>query len=235
MGTGSIGLRGDGFLTQRLERAFDMVLRRRVGMRDWVLAVVVVAIAQITGVNAIGWAPFAILLGVAALALSLWGFVFPRLGPNSALTLEAWMNAGTALAALFLVAVSQGPESPYIFFYALLIVFIAAFVERHRVRVVLITVSTLCALAPIAYDWDEAISGDFIPTIIVAVVVWLIVAALVALKRVSAVSAELEARRLGYVDQLTGAANRRALAQFADDLAVAEIPFARWVTSWATT
>ena len=89
-----------------------MVLRRRVGMRDWVLAVVVVSIAQITGVNAIDWVPFFILLGVAVTALCLWGFVFPRLAPANALTLEAWMNAGTALAAAFLVAVSLGPESP---------------------------------------------------------------------------------------------------------------------------
>lgn len=194
-------------------------------MRDWVLAATVVSIAQITGVNAIGWIPFAILLGIAAVALVLWAFVFPRLAPARALTLEAWMNAGTALSALFLVAVSQGPESPYIFFYALLIVFIASFVERSEVRIALITLSTLCALAPIVYDWDEAVASDFIPTILIAVAVWLVTAALVALKRASAVNAELEARRLGYVDQLTGAANRRALGQYADDLTVAEIPF----------
>ena len=83
----------------------------------------------------------------------------------------------------------------------------------------------------------------------IAVVVWLLAAALIALKRVSAINAELEARRLGYVDQLTGAANRRALGQYADDLAAGEVPFAltivriagsmrstaRWVTSSATT
>ena len=112
-----------------------MVLRRRVGMRDWVLAAIVVSIAQITGVNAIDWVPFCVLLAVAATALSLWGWVFPRLAPGHALTLEAWMNAATALAAAFLVAVSLGPESPYVFFYALLIVFVAAFVERSAVRV----------------------------------------------------------------------------------------------------
>lgn len=203
-----------------------MVLRRRVGMRDWVLAVVVVSIAQITGVNAIAWLPFFILLGVSASALVLWGLVFPRLAPASALTLEAWMNAGTALAAALLVAVSLGPESPYVFFYALLIVFVAAFVERSAVRVALIALASICALAPIVYDWDEAVSTNFIPTIVIAVVVWLLAAALIALKRVSAINAELEARRLGYVDQLTGAANRRALNQYADDMAVGSIPFA---------
>ncbi|MGH2960091.1 MAG: hypothetical protein ACRDKE_10835, partial [Solirubrobacterales bacterium] len=199
MGTGTTALRGDGFLSQRLERAFDMVLRRRVGMRDWALAVLVVGIAQVTGVNAIAWIPFAILLTVSAIALALWGFVFPRLAPAAALKLEAWMNAGTALAALFLVAVSLGPESPYIFFYALLIVFVAAFVENSQARMALIALSSACALAPIAYDWDEAAASHFIPTILIAVVVWLAVAALIALKRVSAVNAELEARRLGFV------------------------------------
>lgn len=203
-----------------------MVLRRRVGMRDWVLAVVVVAVAQVTGVNAIGWVPFFILLAVAAFALGLWGFVFPRLAPANALILEAWMNAGTALAAAFLVAVSTGPESPYIFFYALLIVFVAAFVERSELRIALIALASVCALAPIVYNWDEAVASDFIPTILIAVAVWLVAAALIALKRVSATNAELEARRLGYVDQLTGAANRRALGQYADQLTASEVPFA---------
>jgi diguanylate cyclase (GGDEF)-like protein len=226
MGTGSTALRGDGFLTQRLEKAFDMVLRRRVGMRDWLLAVVVVAIAQITGVNAIDWVPFGILLGVAILALSVWAFVFPRLPPGQALTLEAWMNGATALTAFYLVLVSDGADSPYIFFYALLIVFVAAFVERAGVRIALIAFSSICALAPIAYDWDRAVATDFIPTILIAVAVWLISAALIALKRVSATNAELEARRLGYVDQHTGAANRRALNQYADDLTAGGIPYA---------
>jgi diguanylate cyclase (GGDEF)-like protein len=226
MGTGTTALRGDGFLAQRLERAFDMVLRRRVGMRDWALAVIVVSIAQLTGVNAIGWVPFVILLVVAVVALSLWGFVFPRLAPAKALQLEAWMNAGTALAALFLVAVSLGPESPYIFFYALLIVFVAAFVESPRARIAVIALASICALAPIAYDWDEAVSSDFIPTILIAVAVWLAAAALIALKRESAVNAELEARRLGFVDPLTSTANRRAAGQFTDDLVAEGIPFA---------
>ncbi|MBJ7355213.1 MAG: diguanylate cyclase [Thermoleophilaceae bacterium] len=203
-----------------------MVLRRRVGMRDWLLAVIVVTLAQITGVNAIAWTPFFILLAVAAFALSLWGFVFPRLAPANALTLEAWMNAGTALAAAFLVAVSSGPESPYIFFYALLIVFVAAFVETSSVRVALIALASICALAPIAYDWDEALSSDFIPTIFIAVAVWLVAAALIALKRVSATNVELEARRLGYVDQLTGAANRRAVGEYADQLTADNVPYA---------
>ncbi len=203
-----------------------MVLRRRVGMRDWMLAIIVVAIAQITGVNAIGWVPFCILLGVALAALIVWGFVFPRLAPANALILEAWMNAATALTAFYLVLVSDGADSPYIFFYALLIVFVAAFVERAYVRILLIAFSSICALAPIAYDWDRAVATDFIPTILIAAAVWVVCAALIALKRVTAVNAELEARRLSYVDPHTGAANRRALGQFADDLAAIEIPFA---------
>ncbi len=226
MGRGTTALRGDGFLARRLERAFDMVLRRRVGMRDWVLAVTVVSIAQLSGVNAIGWVPFFVLLLVALSALCSWGYVFPRLAPTKALQLEAWMNAGTALAALFLVSVSRGPESPYIFFYALLIVFVAAFVESSRARIALFALASVCALAPIAYDWDEAVSSPFIPTIVIAVAVWLAAAALIALKRVSAVNAELEARRLGFVDPLTRAANRRAAGQYCDDLSAEEIPFA---------
>jgi diguanylate cyclase (GGDEF)-like protein len=203
-----------------------MVLRRRVGMRDWVLAVLVVSIAQVTGVNAIDWIPFVVLLVVAVAALCLWGFVFPRLAPAKALQLEVWMNAGTALAALFLVTVSLGPQSPYIFFYALLIVFVAAFVESSRARIALIALASICALAPIAYDWDEAVSSDFIPTILIAVAVWLAAAALIALKRGSAVNAELKARRLGFVDPLTGTANRRAAGQYTDDLIAGEVPFA---------
>lgn len=223
MGIGSIAARGDGFLAQRLERAFDLVLRRRVGMRDWALAVLVVSVAQITGTNAIAWLPFSILLAVAITALSLWYWVFPRLSPSKALELEAWMNGATALAACFLVAVSGGPESPYVFFYALLIVFIAAFVERTPVRIALIALSSVLALAPIAYDWDAAVASDFIPTIIIAVAVWLGAAALVALKRSSAIAAELAARRLSYVDQLTGAANRRGLEQYALDMQLADV------------
>lgn len=219
-------MRGDGFLAKRLERVFDMVLRRRVGMRDWMLAVIVVAVAQITGENAIDWIPFVALLITSCTALAVWYWVFPRLDTRRALNLEAWMNAATAIAAFSLVAVSGGPQSPYVFFYALLIVFIAAFVERANVRIGLITLSAVCALAPIAYDWDGAVSSNFIPTIVIAVAVWLIAGALIAWKRGSTINAELEARRLSYVDPLTGAANRRAIEQFAEDMGRQGVPFA---------
>ena len=49
MGTAFSETRGDGFLATKLERVYDMVLRRRVGMRDWGLAAIVVTIAQVTG------------------------------------------------------------------------------------------------------------------------------------------------------------------------------------------
>lgn len=225
MGTSS-AVRGDGFLAQRLERAFDLVLRRRIGMRDWLLAVVVVSVAQITGVNAIGWLAYGVLFVVALTALALWFFVFPRLEPRGALRLEAWMNACTPLAAAFLVAASNGPESPYVFFYALPIVFVAAFVERESLRVALIGISVVCALAPIAYDWDEAVSSDFIPAICVAVAVWIVSSLLIAWKRTSAINAELEARRLSYVDPLTLAANRRGLEQYAGDVAAQDARYA---------
>lgn len=225
MGIGSIAARGDGFLAQRLERAFDLVLRRRVGMRDWILALVVVSVAQITGTNAMDWLPFCVLLAVTIVALGSWFWVFPRQEPQRALKLEAWMNGFTALAACFLVAQSGGPESPYVFFYALLIVFIASFVEHAVVRVGLIAEAAVCALLPIAYDWDAAVSNNFVPTIVIAVAVWLATAALVAFKRSSAVAAELNARRLAYVDQLTGAANRRGLEQYAGDLELSGSPY----------
>lgn len=195
-------------------------------MRDWLLAAVVVTTGQVAGVNQLSWTSYLFLLAICLVALMLWGWVFPRLEPRRALTLEAWMAAGSALAIALLVAMSLGPESPYVFFYALLIVYIATFVERANVRLALIALASGCALAPIVYDWDEALSTNYIPTIIVAVGVWLIAAALIALKRVSAINAELEARRLGYVDQLTGAANRHALNQYVDELAVTTVPFA---------
>ncbi|MFT4048677.1 MAG: diguanylate cyclase [Solirubrobacterales bacterium] len=218
--------RGDGFLTLRLERVFDMDLRRLVGMRDWLIAVVVVCVAQITGVNAIGWGAFAALFCTAIVALSLWFWVFPRLEVHKALNLEVAMNAATSLAALALVVASGGASSPYVYFYAVLVVFVAAFVERAAMRLALIVLACLCALAPIAYDWADAVDDNFIPAIVIAVVVWAISAALIALKRVSAVNAELRARKLAYLDPLTGAANRRALDEYAAALVQAGSPYA---------
>jgi diguanylate cyclase (GGDEF)-like protein len=192
-----------------------MELRRRIGMRDWALAVLVVGAAQIAGVIPIGWPAFAGLLAVALLVIALWAWVFPRLSHDRALWLEIWMNVLTAFALLGLVAASGGASSPYIFFYAFLIVFIAAFVEFAAARTALIGLSSLFALAPIYYDWDAAVRDHFIPTIVLAVCVWAAVGGLIALKRSSAVNAELEARRLAYTDPLTGAATRRALDEYA--------------------
>lgn len=225
MGPDTTAARGDGFLALRLERVFDMELRRVIGMRDWMIAVVVVSVAQITGVNAISWVSFAALFATAVVALSLWYFLFPRLEVHRALELEVLMNAATTLAAFALVAVSGGPESPYVFFYAVLVVFVAAFVERSEMRLALIAFACLCAVAPIVYDWSGAVASDFIATIVVAVVVWIVSAALIALKRMSAVNAELRARRLAYIDALTGSANRRAVDEYAQVLDRAETSF----------
>lgn len=226
MASASTAPGGDGFLSLRLERALDMQLRRRVGIRDWALAVLVVGIAQLTGVNAIGWVSFAILLCVGLTALATWIWVFPRLRQDHALWLEIWMNAMTAVATLGLVAASGGAESPYIFFYAFIVIFVATFVEIATARAALIALACLCALAPIAYDWEHATSGSFLPTIVVAVVAWAISGALVALKRISAVDAEFEARRLAYVDAMTGASTRRAIEEYEQLTDAAGLPLA---------
>ncbi len=218
--------RGDGFLSLRLERALDMDLRRQIGMRDWLLAVVVVSASQITGVNALSAGAFSALLATSIAALATWQWVFPRLPVRRALWLEVAMITITCFAALALVAVSGGPDSPYVFFYAVIIVFIAAFVERAAVRTALIALACLCALAPIAYDWQESTSSDFLATIVLAVAIWIVSAALIALKRSSAVSAELEARRLAYMDPLTGAGTRRALDEYSAGLASLDVPYA---------
>lgn len=205
---------GDGFLSLRLERALDMQLRRRIGMRDWAFAVLVVGLAQLTGIIVLSWLVFGLLLAVALLAIALWYWVFPRLTQQRALWLEVAMNFMTIVVVVGLVAASGGPESPYIFFYAFIVVFIAAFVEMAAARTALIAIACLSALAPIVYDWDQAVSGDFVPTIVIAVVVWAAAGALIALKRMSAVNAEIEARSLAYVDSVTGAATRRAIEEY---------------------
>jgi diguanylate cyclase (GGDEF)-like protein len=218
--------RGNGFLSLRLEHALDLELRRRIGMRDWALAVLVVGTAQISGVIPIGWPAFFALLGVAIVAIGTWAWVFPRFTHDAALWTETAMNALTAFTLLGLIAASGGASSPYIFFYAFLIVYVAAFVERSEARIALIALASLCALAPIYYDWDAAGHENFIPTIVIAVCAWVAAGALIALKRSSAVKAELQARRLAYVDSLTGAATRRALDEYAALLSAAGQPFA---------
>lgn len=215
MATTTTAQGGDGFLSLRLERALDMELRRRIGMRDWAMAMVVVTVAQLVEGTSISWAAFAALLCASLGAIATWYWLFPRLPQRRALWLEVGMNAATAFVALGLVAASGWAESPYIFFYAFIIVFIAAFVELAVARTALIVLVCLCALAPIAFDWEHATTGNFIPTILIAVTVWAISGALIALKRMSAVGAEFEARRLAYVDATTGAATRRAIDEYA--------------------
>jgi len=81
----------------------------------------------------------------------------------------------------------------------------------------LIALSSLCALAPIAYDWNGAVSSDFIPTIVIAVVVWIAAAALIALKRTSANNAELKARPPRFVKRDYAQAGSGAPAQGAGE------------------
>lgn len=210
-----LGRKGNGFLSARLERALDLELRRRISLRDWIISAGIVIVLHLTGVAPISWVMFGVLLAVATVAVILWIWLFPRLSERGALAMEIIMSAVTASVLLALIAASGGASSPYIFFYALLVVFVAAFVESARAREALIALSGLFALAPIAYDWREATQGEFIPTIVIAVASWTTVGALIALKRSSAVRAEREARRLAYVDRLTGAGNRRALEEYA--------------------
>jgi diguanylate cyclase (GGDEF)-like protein len=215
MSGGSPSRRGNGFLSVRLERALDLALRRRISLRDWTLSAGIVIVLHLSGISPIGWTMFAILTALALVALALWYWVFPRLEQTQALWMEIAMSAVTATVLLALVAASGGASSPYIFFYALLVVFVAAFVEHAVARGALIAISGLFALAPILYDWQDAVRGDFIPTIVIAVASWSAVGALIAFKRSSAVRAEFAARRLTYVDPLTGAGNRRALEEYA--------------------
>lgn len=195
-----------------------MDLRRRVGIRDWILAIVVVSATQLLPGISMGIEAFISLFVLATTMTLVWIFVSPRLPEARALWLEQASNAISSLGLLGLVAASGGPESPYIYFYALTIIFVAAFIESTRMRVVLIGLGGLCALAPIAYDWQLAREDNFIPMIVVSLAFWISAAVLIALKRDSAIAAEFAARRAAYVDPMTGAATRRALEEFVDRL-----------------
>lgn len=212
-------VRGNGFLTRRLERVLDLTLRRRVGIRDWTMAIVVVGIAQFTGVNALAWPAFIALLVVATSVVLIWLFVFPRMPARSALRMEQVMIVVSILAVGGLVAASGGATSPYVFFYALTMIFVASFVESHNERRLQFTIATLCAAAPIVYDWEAAVDSEFIPLILISLAVWWATCGLVAVKRRSTVTAELQARELAYVDLMTGAANLRGIESYAAELA----------------
>lgn len=183
------------------------------------MAVVVVAVAQITGVNAIAWGWFALLFVIASSVILVWLFVFPRMRPTSALRMEQVMIVASIVAVTLLVAVSGGATSPYVFFFALTMIFVASFVERRAERRIQYALATFCAAAPVAYDWDAAVDSRFLPLIAISLAVWWATCGLVALKRRSTVAAELRARELAYVDLLTGAASLRGLESYAAELA----------------
>lgn len=203
-----------------------MVLQRRVGLRDWLIVSGVVILAQLTGIHPISWVVFTVLLVTSAVMVALWWFVYPRQSAERGRIQVALMNAVTALAAALLVHASGGPESPYIFFYALLIVFIIAFIEGTAVRVALLALTIACALIPLARALSATDQREFAAAIAVAIPIWVLMAMLIDWKRRSAERAELEARRVAYVDGMTGAANRRALEEYAEDLALIELPYA---------
>jgi diguanylate cyclase (GGDEF)-like protein len=208
--------RGDAYLQKRLRRVFDMDLRRITGLRDWTMAVSVVVLQQILNLGlGLEWQWFVALFVLAGSVLATWLWVVPRLKRRTALEVEqllvvmAWITTG------LLVYASGGPESPYIFYFALSMIFVTTFNGLGRWSIAQLTVGSLVALAPIAYDTDVAINGDFLATILVALVVWWAACIVVALKRRSVTVAELRARRLSLVDQLTGAGNLRAISEFA--------------------
>lgn len=218
MSTERSTVRGNGFLSLRLEQASEMILRRRIALRDWTFALTVVTLAQATGLVSVEWDAFLGLFIVTAAAIAAWYWIFPRLRRDRAIRMEIAMNAATPFVAFGLVAASGGAESPFIFFYAMMIVAVAAMIEPASARTCIIGLTALLALSPIVYDHADAVAGDFVVTIVVAVVCWLISAALIALKRSSTNTAEAEARRLTYVDPLTDAGTRRSLDEYASVL-----------------
>lgn len=212
--------RGDGFLKLRLDRELNISLRRGTALRDWLTATILVLLVQLLGTFAIDAWALVVLLIVAVISLSIWFWVIPRVSVPVALKFEVGLNTSVLAIMTFLIAVSGGAASPYVFLFALPIVYNAAFFESLAARVALVATACLCALLPIVYDYETAVRSDFIPSIAVAVLAWIATAALITAKRNSAVNAEMNARALSLVDQSTGAANRRALEQYADQLAL---------------
>lgn len=195
-----------------------MQLRRATGLRDWGMAVGVVILQQKLSLGfKLDWFWFAGLFAAAAAVMATWLWVFPRLARSTALQLEHVLILAAWITTAALVYASGGPESPYIFFFALSMIFVTTFNGLTRWSLVQLAIGTLAALAPVIYDTDLATNGVFIPTILVALAVWWTACIVVALKRRSVTNAELRARRLSLVDQLTGAANLRAIEHFANE------------------
>jgi diguanylate cyclase (GGDEF)-like protein len=117
-----------------------------------------------------------------------------------------------------LVFASGGADSPYIFLYAQMMLYIAYFVDSSRLRVADLAFASLVALAPIAYDNSVALHNDFVPKIAVALAVWWPMCALASSKHRASLRAERRARRLSLTDPLTGTANLRAINEFIADL-----------------
>jgi diguanylate cyclase (GGDEF)-like protein len=212
-------LRGNGFLSRQLGKTADLKTRRRISLRDWLVGFFVVVGGQIVGVTHMEWMLFWVLLGALFLAVLAWMVFYPRLSDGGTLAHEALQGVAAVFLTTLLVAISGGADSPYVFFFALAICNAASFLEVALARWSVITLAVLGALSPIVYDWPVASKNDFIVTIVFAVFIWLASAFLIGTKRSSTVRAEHEARRLAYVDVLTGAGSRRALDQYAAEVA----------------
>lgn len=217
--------RGNGFLKLRLGRELNIALRRQVAMRDWTTAVILVSFVQFFSSLAVDTWAYAALLAAALTSFSIWCWIMPRVAEKHALKAEAALNASSLLITAFLIYSSGGADSPYVFLFALPIIHHTSFFELASGRIALVTMTCICALLPIVYDFEQATESDFISTIAVAVIVWLLTAGLVSAKRSSAMTAQMNARRLSLVDQSTGAGNRRALEQYADQLSRSGVGF----------
>lgn len=211
--------RGDGFLERRLLRVFDADLLRRVGTRDWTVVTLIVVLAQVSGVFRIDWEIFAPLVAIALGAIIFWAFFVRWIDPARVQAVLITLNVVAALAMAWLIHASGSPDSPYVLFFAVLMVGVANFVDSATARATLLAFIVVCSLGPIFHDLSTHAGNNFVTTMVVAAPVWLVMSALIIWKRTSTIRAELAARRLAYTDPLTGAANRRALREFTEELA----------------
>lgn len=219
MQIGAKDLPGNGFLSRQLGSTADLKSRRRISVRDWLLGFFVVAGGQAVGVTHLDPLLFWGLIGGLFVAVLGWLVFYPRIGSKDGTWVqEALQNVVVTALTVVVVAISGGAESPYIFFFALIICNAAAFIEVAPARWGVMALAVIGALSPIVYDWQGATSDQFILTIVLAVIIWCASAALIGTKRSSAVRAEHEARRLAFVDPLTGAGSRRALDRYAAEL-----------------
>ncbi|MFY9488168.1 MAG: diguanylate cyclase [Solirubrobacterales bacterium] len=210
---------GDGYLRYRLAAVPELEQRRRTALRDWIAATVVVTSQQLTpfGVK-LSLTFFLVMCGFAAIAIAISWLIYPRVPYKRLLKYEQAMMMIAWVGTAVLVYASGGAGSPYIFFYAQSMIYSAYFFARSPLLYAQIALGTIATSLPIFYDFDEATSSNFIPTIAIALAVWWTICAVIAIKRRAVLNAECDERRLALTDPLTGLANRRAIEEFAEDI-----------------